>query len=295
MLGLAPGHQRYTVLTTASGGIVDDLMVSVHGHGLMLVVNASRKDVDEAHLRSHLARSCVVEPLNDRALVAVQGPAAETALAALAPDVRALRFMDVRAVTLADAPCVVARSGYTGEDGFEISVPAEAAEPLCEVLLRNPAVAPAGLGARDSLRLEAGLCLHGADIDETTTPVEASLDWTIPGVRRAGGKRAGGFPGADTILAQLAGGVSRRRVGLRPEGRAPVRSGAPLFRNEDDAVPIGAVTSGGFGVSLDVPVAMGYVPPGATAPGTRLFAELRGRRLAITVAKLPFVPARYKH
>ena len=294
MLGLAPGRQRYTLLTNARGGIIDDLMVSNRGDGLMLVVNASRKEVDEAHLQSHLSSAFTVEPLNDRALVALQGPAAEAVLAALAPDVRALRFMDVRAITLAGAPCVVARSGYTGEDGFEISVPAAAAEPLCEALLRNPAVAPAGLGARDSLRLEAGLCLYGADIDETTTPVEASLDWTIPKVRRTGGARAARFPGADIVLGELAGGVPRQRVGLRPEGRAPVRAGAPLFRNEDDAASVGYVTSGGFGVSLDVPVAMGYVPSDATAPGMRLFAELRGRRLAMTVAKLPFVPAHYK-
>jgi aminomethyltransferase len=295
MLGLAPGRQRYTVLTNARGGIIDDLMVSNREDGLMLVVNASRKEADETHLRSHLSSVCAVEPLNDRALVALQGPASEAVLAALAPDVRALRFMDVRAVTLADVPCFVARSGYTGEDGFEISVPAAAAEPLCEALLRNPVVAPAGLGARDSLRLEAGLCLYGADIDETTTPVEASLAWTIPKVRRSGGARAARFPGADIVLGELVSGVPRQRVGLRPEGRAPVRAGAPLFRNEDDAASVGSVTSGGFGVSLDVPVAMGYVPSGVTAPGTRLFAELRGRRLAMTVAKLPFVPARYKH
>jgi aminomethyltransferase len=293
--GLAPGRQRYTVLTNGSGGILDDLMVANHGGGLMLVVNASRKDFDEAHLRSHLSPSCAVERLNDRALVALQGPAAEAVLAALAPELAAMRFMDVRAVTLLGALCLVSRAGYTGEDGFEISVPAEAAEPLCEALLRHPAVAPAGLGARDSLRLEAGLCLYGADIDETTTPVEAALEWTVPKVRRASGARAGGFPGADTILSQLAGGVSRRRVGLRPEGRAPVRSGAVLFRNEGDAARAGVVTSGGFGVSLDVPVAMGYAPPNAAAPGTRLFAELRGKRLAMTVSKLPFVPARYKH
>jgi aminomethyltransferase len=293
--GLAPGRQRYTMLINETGGILDDLMVSNHGDGLMLVVNASRKDFDDAHLRSHLSRSCTIEPLNDRALVALQGPAADAVLAALAPDVGAMRFMDVRAVTLLGAPCFVARSGYTGEDGFEISVPAEAAEAVCETLLRNPPVAPVGLGARDSLRLEAGLCLYGADIDETTTPVEASLEWTIPKARRTGGERAGGFPGADVILRHLAGGVQRRRVGLRPEGRAPVRAGAPLFRNEGDASPIGAVTSGGFGVSLDAPVAMGYAPPDAATAGTRLFTELRGKRLAMTVTKLPFTPARYKN
>jgi aminomethyltransferase len=189
---------------------------------------------------------------------------------------------------------LVSRSGYTGEDGFEISLPAPAAEPLWEALLRNPLVAPIGLGARDSLRLEAGLCLYGADLDETTTPLEAALDWTIPKVRRAGGERARGFPGAEAILRQL-GGVARRRVGLRPEGRAPVRAGAPLFRTEGDAAPAGVVTSGGFAVSLNVPVAMGYVPPDAAVLGTRVFTEIRGKRLGLIVSKLPFVPARYKH
>jgi aminomethyltransferase len=305
--GLPAGRQRYTMLTATAGGILDDLVVSSHGDDLMLVVNAARKDFDEAHLRAALSDSCVVEPQADRALVALQGPAAENALAAFTPEVRAMRFMDVRTASILGTPCFVSRSGYTGEDGFEISLPAAAAEPLCEALLQNEAVAPAGLGARDSLRLEAGLCLYGADLDETTTPVEAALEWTIPKVRRAGGARAGGFPGADVILEQLKsslaapvsapGGGKRaphRRVGLRPEGRAPVRAGAPLFRNEDEAAPVGAVSSGGFGVSLDAPIAMGYVPPDATAPGTRVFAEVRGRRLAMTVATLPFVPARYK-
>jgi aminomethyltransferase len=292
--GLAAGRQRYTLLTGEGGGILDDLMVASHGYYLMLVVNASRKDADEAHLRSALSESCTVAPRSDRALIALQGPAAEDVLAAFFPDVRAMAFMDVRAASILGAPCFVSRSGYTGEDGFEISAPAGAAEALCEALLRNEAVAPAGLGARDSLRLEAGLCLYGADLDETTTPVEAALEWAIPKVRRRGGARAGGFPGADVILPQIPGGGSHRRVGLRPEGRTPVRSGAPLFRLEDDAAPAGAVSSGGFGVSLDAPVAMGYAPPGAAAPGTRLFTEVRGRRLAMTVVPLPFVPARYK-
>ncbi len=303
IVGLAAGRQRYTLLTNRSGGILDDLMASNDGSCLMLVVNAARKDFDEAHLRSSLSDSCTVEARIDRGLVALQGPAAEEVLAAFAPEVRTLRFMEMFAVALLGAPCFVSRSGYTGEDGFEISVPAEAAEPLCEALLRNRAVAPAGLGARDSLRLEAGLCLYGADLDETTTPIEAALEWAIPKVRRAGGERAGGFPGAEVILGQLAappaGGERkekprRRRVGLRPEGRAPVRAGAPLFRNEDDSVPVGVVSSGGFGVSLDAPVAMGYVPPDAAAPGARVYAEVRGRRLAMTVSMLPFVPARYK-
>jgi aminomethyltransferase len=295
MLGLAAGRQRYTVLTNAAGGIFDDLMVSNHGDHLMLVVNAARKIFDEGHLRSHLSESCMVEPLRDRALAALQGPEAEAVLTALAPEVRALRFMDVRAVTLLGATCLVSRSGYTGEDGFEISLPARAAEPLWDTLLGNPAVAPIGLGARDSLRLEAGLCLYGAELDETTTPVEAALDWTIPKARRAGGDRPGGFPGAEAILGQLAGGVARRRVGLRPEGRTPVRAGAPLFGDEGDGAPVGVVTSGGFAVSLNVPIAMGYVPPDAAATGTRVFTEVRGRRIAMTVSKLPFVTARYKH
>jgi aminomethyltransferase len=294
MLGLGAGRQRYTLLTNDRGGILDDLMVSNHGHRLMLVVNAARRGFDEAHLRSHLSDSCVVEQLTDRALLALQGPAAEAVLASLAPEVRALRFMDVAAVTLLGAACLVSRSGYTGEDGFEISTPAEIAEPLWEALLRHPAVAPIGLGARDSLRLEAGLCLYGADLDETTAPVEAALEWTLSKARRAGGERAGGFPGAEAILAQLAGGVTRRRVGLLPEGRAPVRAGAAVFR-EGEAAPVGVVTSGGFAVSLNVPVAMGYVPPDAAVPGTRVFTELRGKRLGLTVSRLPFVPARYKH
>jgi aminomethyltransferase len=295
ILGLAAWRQRYTLLTNEAGGILDDLMVSNHGHRLMLVVNAARKVFDESHLRSHLSNSCVIEQLTDRALLALQGPAAETVLASLAPEVRALRFMDVAAITLLGAACFVSRSGYTGEDGFEISTPAEIAEPLWDVLLSDPAVAPIGLGARDSLRLEAGLCLYGADLDETTAPAEAALEWTISKPRRSGGERAGGFPGAEAILAQLAGGVTRRRVGLRPEGRAPVRAGAPLFRSEGDAAPVGVVTSGGFAVSLNVPVAMGYVPPDAAVPGTRVFAELRGKRLGLIVSKLPFVPARYQH
>src|SRR5712671_2224991 len=310
ILGLAAGRQRYTMFTNDDGGILDDLMVSNHGDHLMLVVNAARKVFDEMHLRSHLSAACTVEPLLDRALLALQGPAAELVLEALAPEVRALRFMDVRTAMLVGATCFVSRSGYTGEDGFEISVPARAAESLCDAMLRNPAVAPIGLGARDSLRLEAGLCLYGADLDETTTPVEAALDWTIGKARRAGGDRAGGFPGAEAILEQLASGrppypprlaeegsvgAARERVGLRPEGRAPVRAGAPLFRNQGDAAPVGVVTSGGFAVSLNVPVAMGYVPPHAAAPGTPVFTEIRGKRLGMIVSKLPFVPARYKH
>jgi aminomethyltransferase len=294
VLGLTMGRQRYTLFTNTGGGVIDDLMVSNRGDHLTLVVNAACKSADEAHLRQHLPGSCLVEPLVDRALIALQGPKAEAVLAPLVPEVRAMAFMDVRTVSVFGTACDVARSGYTGEDGFEISVPAEAAEAMCEALLRDPAVAPAGLGARDSLRLEAGLCLYGSDLDEATTPVEAALDWTIPNVRRTGGERAGGFPGAETILGQLATGAARRRVGLKPEGRAPVRRGASLFRAENDTTQVGVVTSGGFGPSLNAPIAMGYVPGDTTALGTRMFAEVRGKRLPVTVSELPFVPTRYK-
>jgi aminomethyltransferase len=294
MLGLATGRQRYTLFTADAGGVLDDLMVSNQGDHLMLVVNAARKEFDEAHLRAQLSDRCIVEPLADRALIALQGPAAEAVLAGLAPDVRAMRFMDARAVTLLGAGCLVSRSGYTGEDGFEISVPASAAEALCEALLRDPAVKPIGLGARDSLRLEAGLCLYGADLDESTSPVEAALEWTVPPVRRSGGARAGGFPGAERILSELQNGAARRRVGLRPDGRAPVRAGAPLFADAGATAPIGMVTSGGFGVSLNAPIAMGYVRTDAAAADAHLFAEVRGKRLGVTVSDLPFVPARYR-
>ena len=294
MRGLATGRQRYTLFTADVGGVLDDLMVSNQGDHLMLVVNAARKEFDETRLRARLPGLCGVEPLADRALIALQGPAAEAVLAKLAPDVRAMRFMDARATTLLGAACLVSRSGYTGEDGFEISVPAPAAEALCEALLRDPAVKPIGLGARDSLRLEAGLCLYGADLDQTTTPIEAALEWTVPPVRRSGGTRAGGFPGAERILTELQSGAGRRRVGLRPDGRAPVRAGAPLFADAGATAPIGMVTSGGFGVSLNAPVAMGYVARDAAALGTRLFAEVRGKRLAVTVADMPFWPTRYR-
>ncbi len=294
IVGLAAGRQRYTLFTNPAGGVLDDLMVSNQGDHFMLVVNAACKEADEAHLRAHLAGLCEIEPLADRALVALQGPLAEAALARLAPEVRAFKFMDAREVVLMGERCLVSRSGYTGEDGFEISVPARRAEALCNELLRDANVAMAGLGARDTLRLEAGLCLYGADLTPEITPVEAALEWAIPAARRAGGARAGGFPGTDVILRQLAEGAAWRRVGLKPEGRAPVRAAAPLFRSDDGAAPIGAVTSGGFGVSLDAPVAMGYVPIDAVAPCTRVFAEVRGKRMPLVVADLPFVAPHYK-
>jgi len=294
IVAVAPGRQRYAQFTNESGGLLDDLMVANFGDHLFLVVNAACKAEDEAHLRTHLSDTCIIEPLPDRALIALQGPKAESVLAKLCPDVSGMRFMDSGPRSIDGIACFVSRSGYTGEDGFEISVPAEHAEALAKTLLADGDVLPIGLGARDSLRLEAGLCLYGHDIDTTTTPVEGALEWSIQKSRRTGGARAGGFPGADRILAELANGAPRRRVGLRPQGRAPVREGAPLFAHENSTEQIGAVTSGGFGPSLNAPVAMGYLPsPLATAGGT-VFAELRGARLPLLVAPMPFVPNTYK-
>ena len=223
ILAVAPGRQRYAQFTNEAGGLLDDLMVANFGDHLFLVVNAACKAADEAHLRAHLSESCVIEPLADRALIALQGPKAESILVKFCAEVASMRFMDAGPRTLDGIDCFVSRSGYTGEDGFEISVPAGKAEQLVKTLLGNGEVLPIGLGARDSLRLEAGLCLYGHDIDTATTPVEGALEWSIQKSRRNGGARAGGFPGADVILPQFEKGAPRRRVGLKPEGRAPVR------------------------------------------------------------------------
>jgi aminomethyltransferase len=294
IVAVAPGRQRYAQFTNAAGGILDDLMVANFGGHLFLVVNAACKTADEAHLRANLSDACVIEPLADRALIALQGPKAESVLASLCADAAAMRFMDAGPRRVAGIDCFVSRSGYTGEDGFEISVPAEHAEALARALLENSDVLPIGLGARDSLRLEAGLCLYGHDIDTTTTPVDGALEWSIQKSRRNGGARAGGFPGADKILAELETGAPRRRVGLRPEGRAPVREGAPLFADSTSSEQIGAVTSGGFGPSINAPVAMGYLPSSQATSGGLVFAELRGARLPLRVAAMPFVPNTYK-
>jgi len=294
ILSLAPGRQRYAQFTNASGGILDDLMVANFGDHLYLVVNAACKALDEAHLRAGLADACVIEPLQNRALIALQGPKACAVLAKLGADVDAMRFMDAAPRSIEGIECLVSRSGYTGEDGFEISVPAMQVEGLAGELLANVEVLPIGLGARDSLRLEAGLCLYGHDIDTSTSPVEAALQWSIQKSRRKAGARAGGFPGADVILPQLENGASRHRVGLRPEGRAPAREGAPLFADEASSRPIGAVTSGGFGPSLNAPVAMGYLPSPHAVPGSIVFAEVRGQRLPLRVSPMPFLPHSYK-
>jgi aminomethyltransferase len=294
ILGIPEGRQRYAQFTNAAGGILDDLMVANFGDHLFMVVNASCKDADEAHLRNELSDVCTIEPLPDRALLALQGPRAESVLAKFCADAPSMRFMDAGPRQVAGLDCFVSRSGYTGEDGFEISVPAERAEQLAKLLLEDSNVLPIGLGARDSLRLEAGLCLYGHDIDTTTTPVEAALEWSVQKSRRAGGQRVGGFLGAENVLAQFANGASRRRVGLKPDGRALVREGAPLFADDASQDAIGTVTSGGFGPTLNAPVAMGYVPIALAANGTRVFAEVRGQRLPLTVAPTPFVPNTYK-
>lgn len=293
ILGLGIGRQRYGFLTDETGGILDDLMVARLADRLHVVVNAANKAADLARIRARLPEGINATLLPD-ALIALQGPKAADVLARLAPDTAAMRFMDVRAAEILGVPCLVSRSGYTGEDGFEIAVPAEQAEAVAEALLAAPEVMPVGLGARDSLRLEAGLPLHGADIDASTSPVEASLAWAISPARRRGGTRAGGFPGADRILAEMEVGPARRRVGLRPEGRAPVRADAPLFAAEAGGEAVGRVTSGGFGPTLGAPVAMGTLPAALAAPGTRVFAELRGQRLPLVVSPLPFVPAGFK-
>jgi aminomethyltransferase len=289
--GLRAGRQRYGLFTDTRGGILDDLMVANCDTHFLVVVNAACKAADLAHMRAHLSPVAEVTEVTDRALLALQGPLAEAALARLLPDVARMRFMDVTTQVWQGQDIWVSRSGYSGEDGFELSLPETHAQAFAGALLAMPEVAPAGLGARDSLRLEAGLCLYGHDIDTTTSPVEAGLGWAIQPVRRAGGARAGGFPGADRILRELADGPSRLRVGLRPEGRAPMREGTVLFHGE---TPVGTVTSGGFGPSVAAPIAMGYVPSALARPGTVLQGEVRSRRLPVAVSVLPFRPAAFK-
>ncbi|WP_338022083.1 glycine cleavage system aminomethyltransferase GcvT [Allorhizobium sonneratiae] len=294
ILGLKQGRQRYGFFTDETGGILDDLMITNRGDHLFVVVNAACKEADLAHMQTHLSDSCTIELLDDRALLALQGPRAEAVLAELWAGVSGMTFMDVREIPLHDVTCIVSRSGYSGEDGFEISVPADKAEALAKALLEHPDCQPIGLGARDSLRLEAGLCLYGNDIDTTTSPIEASLEWAIQKARRSGGAREGGFPGASRILGELQNGTTRRRVGLKPDGKAPVRGHAKLYADADGQTEIGEVTSGGFGPSVEGPVAMGYVPVSFAAPGTQIFAEVRGKYLAVTVAALPFIIPTYK-
>ena len=287
LVTLPGGRARYTVLTNDRGGVIDDLIVTQADDHLFVVVNASRAEVDLAHLRARLEPAHRVEHLADRGLLALQGPQAADCLARLCPDVTRLRFMESAVLTVAEHPVRVSRLGYTGEDGFELSVPAARAEALARMLLAMPEVRPAGLGARDSLRLEAGLCLYGHELDETTSPVEAGLGWTI-GKRR---RTDGGFPGDHRIRHELAHGTARKLVGIRPQGRMPAREGSEI-RSGDDT-PIGRVTSGGFGPTVGGPVAIGYVTASAAAPGTPVELIVRGQALPAQVTPLPFVPHRY--
>jgi aminomethyltransferase len=287
LMGLMPRHMRYTLLLDEGGGILDDLIVTRLEDGVTLVVNAARKEADLAHLKANLDPSIAVEPLFERALLALQGPAAAAVLARLAQGIDRMAFMSAAEATIAGAPCVVTRSGYTGEDGFELAMEAGHAARVAEALLKEPEVAPIGLGARDTLRLEAGLCLYGHDIDETTNPVEAGLSWTIARNRR----EAGDFPGAAMILRALAEGPARKRVGIRPDGRAPAREGTEIL--DPAGNPVGRVTSGGFGPSLGAPVAMGYVESGHAAEGRALALVVRDVARPAHVAPLPFVPTRY--
>ncbi|WBA13380.1 glycine cleavage system aminomethyltransferase GcvT (plasmid) [Salinivibrio kushneri] len=292
VLDLPQGKQRYAVFTNEQGGILDDLMIANLGDHLFLVVNAACKAQDIQHLRDNLKGDVSVEVIEDRALLALQGPKAAQVLATFNPKVNDMVFMDIQPVEIDGIHCVVSRSGYTGEDGFEVSVPAEHAESLAKALLAYDEVEWIGLGARDSLRLECGLCLYGHDLDTTTTPVEATLIWAISKVRRADGERAGGFPGEGKILEQIATkAVSRKRIGLVGQSKAPVREGSKLFDADDNE--IGVVTSGTFGPTKGMPVAMGYLPPAFITPGTEVYAEVRGKKLPMTVEKMPFVPQRY--
>jgi aminomethyltransferase len=285
--GLGPMRMRYTLLLADDGGILDDLMATRLGAGLFVVVNAATKDADIAYLRDRLATAVTIERRDDPALLALQGPAAVVVLERLAGGIAQMPFMSAAETNIDGRPCLVTRSGYTGEDGFEISLAGADAVGLAERLLAEPEVEPAGLGARDSLRLEAGLCLYGHDIDATTNPVEADLAWTI-GKRRRG---KGGFPGAAPILQQLAEGPARKRVGIRPDGRAPAREGTAIL--DDTGTRIGRVTSGGFGPSVNAPIAMGYVDIAHTAIGSSLGLDIRGTARPARVASLPFVPHRY--
>lgn len=295
VVGLAPGRQRYAFFTDAGGGIVDDLMItrrSLDGvDDLLLIVNADRKAADTRHLITHIGHRCTIEPLADRALLALQGPKAVQALGRLDAEIATLGFMSGGRFTLAGADCFVTRSGYTGEDGFEISVPAQAAEVLARALLALPNVLPAGLGARDTLRLEAGLCLFGQDIDETTTPVQAGLAWAIQKVRRQGGARPGGYPGADVIDGQLANGVRLKRVGLLGLERIPVRAGAVIV--DAQGHKLGQVTSGTMAPTIDAPIAMAYLAANHALLHHEVYAEISGRQLPMRVCQLPFVAHRY--
>ncbi|OHV11976.1 glycine cleavage system aminomethyltransferase GcvT [Kushneria phosphatilytica] len=290
--GLKTGRQRYGLFTNNNGGVHDDFMAVNAGDHFYLVVNAARRSADLVLLQTGLGEDVEIEVLEDRALLALQGPEARTVLSELCPEVGEMIFMDHRRVEIEGVPTWVSCSGYTGEDGYELSVPKEQAETLAQRLLSFESVEPIGLGARDSLRLEAGLCLYGHDLDETTTPADANLGWAIGKARRQGGEREGGFPGADVILTQLANRDSPRlRVGLQGETRTPVREGTLLYDEAD--VEIGQVTSGTFGPSVGAPIAMAYLERAWTERNQTVYAEVRGKRQPMQVSAMPFIKPRY--
>ncbi len=291
VVDLAPSKQRYALFTNSNGGILDDLMITRRERDFLVIVNAACKDADTRHLMTNIGHRCTIIPMPDQALLALQGPKAVAALSRLNAGVANLTFMTGGHFELADIECFVTRSGYTGEDGFEISVPSESAEELARVLLAQPEVKPAGLGARDTLRLEAGLCLYGHDINTTTTPVEAGLTWAIQKVRRPGGARAGGYPGASAIQSQLASGAIVKRVGLLGLERVPVREGAKIVDSHGHA--LGHVTSGTLSPTVNQPIAMAYLAANHALPSHEVYAEVRGKRQPMRVAPMPFAPHRY--
>jgi len=285
--GLAADGVRYTLLTNEQGGIIDDLMVSKYEGDLFLVFNAACKEQDIAHITQGVGDRAKLEVIEDRALIALQGPDAANVLARFMPATRHMSFMTIAKLHWSGVECIVTRSGYTGEDGYEISIPAEDAENICRILLGEEEVEACGLGARDSLRLEAGLCLYGNDIDQTTTPIEAGLTWVI-GKRRREDK---GFPGADIIIQQIADKPAKKRVGIRPDGRAPARAGTEI--TDADGNIVGIITSGGFGPTAGGPVAIGYVPIEMAVPDTEIGLSVRGKILPAKVAKMPIVQHSY--
>lgn len=285
--GLSAGRLRYTLLTNEAGGIIDDLMVVNGGTYIVIIVNAARKEADFAHIQERIGARISMEIWEDRALLALQGPASAAVLARLAPASRHMLFMSMETLKIGEVRCGVTRSGYTGEDGFEIAVDGADARTIAELLLEEPEVMPAGLGARDTLRLEAGLCLYGQDIDETTTPVEAGLGWTVNRRRR----EEGGFPGDEVILRQMAEGPKRKRVGIVLERRVPARAGSEITDRQGN--PVGTITSGSYGPTVGGPVAMGYVSANCAVPDTPVSVGVRGKALPGRIVKLPFVPHRY--
>lgn len=292
IIDLAVGAQRYALFTNEQGGVLDDFMVTNAGDFLFLVVNASRKKDDIAHLKLHLQEQCEIEVLEDHALLALQGPMAVSVLAKIAPEIESMTFMSAKTVVINGVECFVSRSGYTGEDGFEISLPNSHAEALVKRLLTDENVEMIGLGARDSLRLEAGLCLYGHELTPDISPVEAGLLWALSKSRRADGARAGGYIGADKLMGHIVNGVERKRVGLKPQGRMPVREGAELVDERNQTV--GYVSSGGFGVSLNAPIAMGFLNIEIAKEGTMVNAIVRGKAVPMDVVKLPFIKPNYR-